>query len=172
MTERQAAQRFVTIIEGETEDFIDSMKTSKTTRKTKGDVKLFTNWLQAKYELRCVEEIEPAQLDQYLAIYFLSVRNRKGEEYAPDTLKCIQSSINRYLGDKTKINIINDIEFKHSRDVLSAKHKQLKRKGLGNRKRKADPFTDEEINLLYSNNLLGTCKYLQLSEHLYLIHVI
>ena len=68
MTELQAAQRFVTI-----------SCYGKTTRKTKGDVKLFTNWLQAKYELRCVEEIEPAQLDQYLARYFLSVRNRKGQ---------------------------------------------------------------------------------------------
>jgi hypothetical protein len=58
---------------------------------------------------------------QYLARFFLSVQNRKGEEYEPDTLKCIQSSINRYLGDKTKINIINDIECKHSREVMSAK---------------------------------------------------
>jgi hypothetical protein len=113
-----------------------------------------------------LEEIEPAQLDQYLARFFLSVQNRKGEEYEPDTLKCIQSSINRYLGDKTKINIINYIEFKHSRDVLSAKRKQLKGKGLGNRKRKAERVTDEEIHLLYSKHLLGTCKYLPLSEYL------
>jgi hypothetical protein len=28
--------------------------------------------------------------------------------------------------------------------------------GLGNRKRKAEPFTDEKINLLYSKNLLAT----------------
>jgi hypothetical protein len=113
-----------------------------------------------------LEEIEPAQLDQYIARLFLSVQNRKGEEYEPDTLKCIQSSINRYLGDKTKINIINDIEFKHSRDVLSAKRQQLKGKGPGNRKRKAEPFIGHEINLLCSKNLLGTCKYLQLCEYL------
>ena len=148
------------------EEFIDSMKNSNTTKKTKCDVKLFTNWFQAENELRCLEEIEPAQLDQYIARLFLSVQNRKGEEYEPDTLKCIQSSINRYLGDKTKINIINDIEFKHSRDVLSAKRQQLKGKGPGNRKRKAEPFIGHEINLLCSKNLLGTCKYLQLCEYL------
>ena len=77
-----------------------------------------------------------------------------------------QFSINKYHGYKTKINIINDIEFKQSRDVLSAKRKQLKSKGLGNRKRKAERATDEEIHLLYSKHLLRTCKYLQLSEHL------
>ena len=35
MTELQAAQRFVTITEGETEEFIDSMKNSNTTKKNK-----------------------------------------------------------------------------------------------------------------------------------------
>jgi hypothetical protein len=35
MTELQAAQRFVTITEGETEEFIDSMKNSITTKKNK-----------------------------------------------------------------------------------------------------------------------------------------
>ena len=35
MTELQAAQRFVTITEGETEEFIDSMKNSNTTKKKK-----------------------------------------------------------------------------------------------------------------------------------------
>ncbi|CAC5392050.1 unnamed protein product [Mytilus coruscus] len=87
---------------------------------------------------------------------FLSVRNKKGEKYEPDTLKSIQSSINRHLSEKSDVNILTDKDFQHSRDVLSAKKKDLKSKGIGNRKRKADAFTEEEIDQLYSRNLLGT----------------
>ncbi|CAG2220035.1 unnamed protein product [Mytilus edulis] len=47
-------------------------------------------------------------------------------------------------------------EQKQLRDVLSAKKKDLNSKGFGNRKRKADAFTQEEIDHLYDRNLLGT----------------
>jgi hypothetical protein len=40
---------------------------------------------------------------------------------------------------------MGSIIFTHSRDVLSAKRKDLKGKGYGNRKRRADSFTREEI---------------------------
>ncbi|XP_076091544.1 uncharacterized protein KIAA1958-like [Mytilus galloprovincialis] len=38
---------------------------------------------------------------------------------------------------------------------MSAKLKQLKSMGMGAKKRKADPFTAEEVNLLYEKELLG-----------------
>jgi len=136
--------RFLNVAEGDTDEFITSMKNANKSRKTKSDEKLFTEWLlKSQNEQRQSEDIECYKLDQYLARFFLSVRNKKGEEYEPDTLKSIQSSINRHLTEKTKskMNILTDKDFQHSRDVLSAKRKQLKTKGFGNRKRKADPFT-------------------------------
>ena len=51
-----------------------------------------------------------------------------------------------------------DRDFIHSRDVLSAKREDLKGKGYGNRKRRADPFTREEIELFYQKNSLGASK--------------
>ncbi|CAG2232583.1 unnamed protein product [Mytilus edulis] len=97
-------------------------------------------------------------LNNRKGVFFISVRNKKGEEYEPDTLKSIQSSINRHLNEnsETDVNILTDKDFQHSRDVLSAKKKDLKSKGFGNRKRKADAFTQEEIDHLYDRNLLGT----------------
>ena len=162
--ERQLVQegdltRFLPISEADTVTFIDSMKNENTTRKTKSDLKLFVDWLRKENELRNVENIEKEKLDQYLARFFLSVRNRKREEHEPDTIKSFQASISRYLMEKCSTNIMTDREFQHSRDVLMAKRKDLKGKWLGNRKRKADPFTVEEIDILHDKHLLGTCKY-------------
>jgi site-specific recombinase XerD len=112
-------ERFIQISESDT--FIQSMKNDNTWKKTKRDVKLFSEWLHKENEDRLIEDIEKDKLDQYLARFFLSVRNRKGEEYEPDTLKSFQASVSRYLMEKTKTNIMLDREFTHSRDVLSAK---------------------------------------------------
>ena len=120
--------------------------------------KIFTEWLATNNEFRRIEEISPKDLDNYLARFFLTVRSKKGEEYEPDTIKAIQTSVSRYLLEKTNWNIIKDREFQHSRDMLKAKRKQLKRKGMGNKKRKADPFTPAEIDILFNKGLLGTGK--------------
>ena len=101
-------------------------------------------------------ELEQSELDKYLARYFLVVKKKDGSEYEPETLKSFQSSLNRYLMDKINVNIIEDPAFKHSRDVLSSKKKQLKQMGLGNRPNRAEPFTKEEVNILYEKNYLGT----------------
>jgi len=95
--------RFLNVAEGDTDEFITSMTNANTSRKTKSDVKLFTEWLlKTQNEQRQSEDIECYKLDQYLARFFLSVRNKKGEEYEPDTLKSIQSSINRHLTEKNE----------------------------------------------------------------------
>ncbi|VDH96491.1 Hypothetical predicted protein, partial [Mytilus galloprovincialis] len=83
------------------------------------------------------------------------VRTKDRKEYEPDSLKCIQSSIHIYLNEKSNISILKDKEFAHSRNVLGAKRKALKGKGLGNKKRRADPFTSDEIDSLFNKNLLG-----------------
>ena len=88
--------RFLNVAEGDIDDFITSMKNANTSRKTKSDVKLLTEWLlKTQNEQRQFEDIECDKLDQYLARFFLSVRYKKGEAYEPDTLKSIQSSIRR-----------------------------------------------------------------------------
>ncbi|XP_071135768.1 uncharacterized protein KIAA1958-like [Mytilus edulis] len=149
-------ERLMTITNDDTSNFIEEMKNDNTKRKTKSDIKLLTEWLKANNELRAIEDISVPELNQYLARFYLSVRSRKNEEYEPDSLKSIQSSINRHLMEKSGINILKDKEFHHSREVLSAKRKHLKSQGLGNKKMKADPFSSSEIDMLFEQNLLGT----------------
>ncbi|CAC5387501.1 unnamed protein product [Mytilus coruscus] len=149
-------ERFLTLSNDDTCNFIEEMKNDNTKRKTKSDVKLLTEWLKENNELRAVEDISVPELNQYLARFYLSVRSRTNEEYEPDSLKSIQSSINMHLMEKNGINILKDKEFHHSREVLSAKRKHLKSQGLGNKKLKADPFSSTEIDMLFEQNLLGT----------------
>ena len=48
----------------------------------------------------------------------------------------------------------NDV-FKHSRTVLMSKRKSFKQQGLGNKIMRADPFTNEELEILRKKSLLG-----------------
>ena len=141
----------------DTHKFVDSMRNKNTVRKTKGDMKKFEEFLASQNEMRAVHEIDAKQLDSYLARFFLCVKKSNGEEYEPDSLKAFQSSINRHISEKgIKINLLEDNDFKHSRDVLMSKRKLLKQQGKGNKENKAEVLSKEEINVLYEKNLLGT----------------
>jgi hypothetical protein len=41
-------------------------------------------------------------------------------------------------------------------EALKAKQKQLKQQGKGNKPKRACPLTDEETNILYNRNVLGS----------------
>ena len=141
----------------DTHKFVDSMRNKNTVRKTKGDMKKFEEFLASQNEMRAVHEIDAKQLDSYLARFFLCVKKSNGEEYEPDSLKAFQSSINRHISEKgIKINLLEDNDFKHSRDVLMSKRKLLKQQCKGNKENKAEVLSKEEINVLYEKNLLGT----------------
>ena len=74
-------ERFMTITNDDTSNFIEEMKNDNTKRKTKSDIKLLTEWLKENNELRAIEDISVPELNQYLARFYLSVRSRKNEEY-------------------------------------------------------------------------------------------
>ena len=62
----------------------------------------------------------------------------------------------RYLAHKQyRGNVLKDDVFKHSRTVLMSKRKPFKQQGLGNKIMQADPFTDEELEILRKKSLLG-----------------
>lgn len=70
----------------------------------------------------------------------------------------------RYMQEKCNINIMTDKEFNYSRDILSAKLKELKFLGMGTNKRRADPFPVAEINILHEKQLLGLGSYMLINE--------
>jgi hypothetical protein len=147
--------------ENSTEKFVMSMRNSNTVRKTSTDVNKVAAWLQSKNERRDICDIPSAELNTYLAQFFMTATKQNGEQYEPDTLKSIQCSINRFLAEKgSTVNIVEDAAFKHSRDVLQSKRKLLRQQGKGNKERRADPLTQDEIDILYSKNFLGGGVYI------------
>lgn len=152
-----------------TNAFLAEMRNGNTVRKTKSDVGKFKNWLLQQNEEREVGSIPSPELDLLLARFFMTAKKADGGEYEPDTLKSMQGSINRYLGEKgSTVNLIEDKEFKHSRDVLTSKRKYLRQQGKGNRPNQADPFTKEEIDMLYQKGLLGGGNAKSLSNTVFL----
>ena len=53
------------------------------------------------------------------------------------------------------MSIINDKQFELARQSRRSKQKELKKAGRGNKSKAAVALTDEEIDLLYENNMLG-----------------
>ncbi|XP_041360273.1 uncharacterized protein LOC121376463 [Gigantopelta aegis] len=142
----------------ETEGRTHHLRNPNTMRKTAGDVRKFVDWLRGVNERRQPEHIPLKELDEYMANFLTTARKLDGQEYEIESLKSFQCSINRYLIDKQVcVNVLADKEFKHSREVLLLKRRELRRLGgKAAKQNKAEPFTAQEINLLYASNLLGT----------------
>jgi hypothetical protein len=146
---------------------IDSQKNVNTRLATESHMRLFTSWLAQENEFRRPEQIPETELNTYLAHFFIGVRkncnaegkdiNHPSRQYEPETLTAIQCSIQRYLSDNGSIyNIKADGCFKHSRDVLAAKKKELKQLGKGNKPNASKSFSNSDIEILFEKNLLGT----------------
>lgn len=121
-----------------------------------------SNKLAANYKWNVRPLWYPSTEAEYLfGSVFLTATIRKETNINQTPFQSIQCSINRgfFLGggvekDST-ISIIKDREFKHAWDVLLSNRKLLKQQGKGNKEKKEDPFTQHEIDILYSNNFLG-----------------
>ncbi|XP_062579483.1 uncharacterized protein LOC134241461 [Saccostrea cucullata] len=129
-----------------------------TLRKTLYDINLLKTFLLSKNEKREFFKIPPTELDVYVANFILSVRKKGGEEFEPTSLRSLISSIDRALRrHRYETSIIQSPEFifAATKQALKAKQKDLKQKGKGNRPQKADPLSDDDINILYDSGVLG-----------------
>ena len=115
--------RFLQVSNDDTNQCIHEMKNNNTKKKTKGYLKILSEWLHGNNELRMVEDIPAVELNPYLARSFLSARSQKYKEYEPESFKLIQSSVSRYSMEKNGTNILQELH--HCREVLAAKRKQF-----------------------------------------------
>lgn len=154
-------RNFIDMNQDDIQNYIDGQQNKNTMKKTAREIAQVTKFLKLKNEYRELQLIPPDELDPLLANYLLSVRKKDGGEFEPSTLRSIVSSIDRKLrrhkyGHTIIINkSTNDDAFRLTREALLAKQKFLKQHGKGNKPRRAEPITDDEINLLYERNLLG-----------------
>ena len=74
------------------EDYVEGQQNKSTKEKTERDVRLLKKYLSAQNEQREVQEINPQELDRYLADFIRSVRGKDGEDYEPTILRSLIAS--------------------------------------------------------------------------------
>jgi len=82
-------------------------------------------------------------LDKFLGKCFKDVRKKDGGEYEPDSLSSFHRSIQRRLKElKLQVNILQDKEFRRSREVLATKRASLVKQGQGNKPKACRELTN------------------------------
>jgi hypothetical protein len=164
-TSKPASEKrvFAEVSEADTAEFVRANQNRNTAYKTRSDVKIFREWLGRIGDFRQLENIQPSQLNMLLARFFLVAHRQSGEDYEPDTLTSIVNSVDRHLRQENYGHCLKtDAVFAHSRQVLASKRKQLKSTGLGNKKRRSEPLTSEDVQLLYIKGVLGEGNFIKL----------
>ncbi|XP_033727679.1 glutamine-rich protein 1-like [Pecten maximus] len=142
--------RFITTTPDDVDDFITENENASTKRKTSGYVKLLRDFLSTQTETREISDIPYSELDQLLAQFFMSVRQKDGLEYEPTSLRGMLGSFERVLKQrKYGESLITSVCFSKTSKKI------LKKQGLGNQPKTADAISDAEINQLYDAGELG-----------------
>jgi hypothetical protein len=111
----------------EIKEYIDKNKAINTVKKTKSDLNIWFRWCKTVNEKRKLEEISVEELNSLLGHFFINIKKQNGEEYEPNSLTSLQSSIDRHLREAGRMySILFDREFETSRKALEAKRKKVK----------------------------------------------
>lgn len=138
--------------------FIEDNRNKNTTKKTRSDLNIFYKWAKTVNETRTIDNIPPDELDKIISHFVVKVCKQNGEQCEPDTLTSYFRSFDRFLREQGKsYSILLDKQFCRSREALSAKRKQLRRFGKGQRPNKALGLSEAQIQQLWQQNQLGNC---------------
>ena len=104
-----------------------------------------------------INQLTKTELNYWLSHFILEARRCNGDMYPPNTLYQICCGLQRAIRETNPSwNLFTDPEFRECRDSLDAQMKDAKAKGLGNKRRQAEPITVEEEDLMWASGVLGT----------------
>lgn len=149
--------RFPSLSSEEVEEMKSVAVNKNTSRSTKQWMNVFTTWCRSRhFENFSIETMTPEELDKVLGQFYAEVKKKDGDDYEPESLKIMQSAIERYLKDKNyPLSIVRSREFRSSQEILNAKAISLRQQGKGKRPNKAQPLTPEEETALWEKGQLG-----------------
>ena len=133
-------------------NFVTSMKSKSSLRRTENTVQRLTKWLRQKGEMRSLQNIPTTCFDQLLALWLSDIRKPSGEEYEPNTLSSYFSSVKSHMVE-IGANVDN---LKMMMKVLHAKRKDLKSQGKGNTPNRAGCLTAADEEKLWEAGALGS----------------
>lgn len=104
-----------------------------------------------------LDSISSADFAHHMSNFVFEIRKKDGSEFPPDSLHHLVSGLQRFVRWKNNpaIDVFKDAEFAEFRRCLDSEMKRLQRAGLGSRRRKAEPLTPAEEEMLWKKGLLG-----------------
>ena len=115
-----------TVLTEQQEEMLNELEKSalstSTENQTKKWVSKFRSFLEDQKLSVCFEEVPPRILNDYLRLFYSSLRTLEGTFYAPASLVCIRAAIQRHISltCKTNLNILSGDEFHKANGVLKA----------------------------------------------------
>ena len=166
--------RFIDVSKDDVDKLIAQQENENTKRKTTYDLNIVLKYLrEVRKEDRELEEIPPQELNLILSEFIIAARTKKGEQYEPSSLRGILTSVDRYLTRREYgKRLFTDPEVTRLRDALKAKQKELKKDGQGNKPKATTALSDEEIDILFEKNVLGTSSPQSLLNTVWLNNII
>jgi hypothetical protein len=151
------ASRFATVNPTEIEALAGSAKNNNTIKSTRNWLNVFMEWAkQRQQETDIAKYTPPADLDMVLCRFYAEIRKQDGGEYEPDSLRVMQSALQRELRNKNSpLDILNDLQFHNSREVLEGKARQLRAAGMGRKPNASKALTKAEEKILWETGRLG-----------------
>ena len=136
---------------------LEENASNKNTKKsTKLWLNVYRSWAGVRGKNPNPEEIFPDELNTVLKRFFSEVRKKDGEEYEPDCLRVMLGALHRHLVEKKyPANVMRDVEFRESRNVLEGKARQLRAVGMGKRPNASKSLSKEEEEVLWKEQRLG-----------------
>ena len=149
--------RFPVVSSDEIQELKSVAVNKHTSRSTKQWMNVFQSWAKSRHlENVSIETMPPEELDTVLTKFYAEVKKKDGDDYEPESLKIMQSAIERHLKDKNyPLSIARSREFHNSQEVLNAKALSLRQQGKGKRPNKAQPLTPDEESALWEKGQLG-----------------
>lgn len=136
--------------------FADKNKNRNTTKTTLTWANRFETWRTVRQLEYKLEDIPRSELDGILQRFFAEVRKQDGREYEPESLRTMLASLDRYLREKGRTySIQKDKEFEGCRKILNGKAIELRENGMGKRKNRSDPLSEQEEEQLWKRKILG-----------------
>ena len=104
-----------------------------------------------------LEEYSAEELDKVLQRFYAEVRNKRGEQYEPESLKVMMASLDRYLRERNcPYSISKDRQFHQSKQVLEGKAKSLRQEGKGKQPNASNALSIPEEETLWEHGKLNS----------------
>ena len=109
----------------------------------------FETWQNVRNIHHALEDIPESELDGILQRFFAELHKQDGGEYKPESLRTMLASLDRFLREKgRRYSILKDKSFEACRKVLNGKAIEPRENGMGKKRNKSDPLSEQEEDQL------------------------